>query len=362
VSKRTSIKVLVTTTILLFFTSAIVKSQDLEIVKEKRTFYVQFPDGSRVKIVKDRGCGARDVAILSPDSKYVFYTDCTGIGFESSGKDLFCCKPDGTERTFLHKVYGSADDVNWIKRNGNNYILFLEVHAGAGVATLDLFDFDNRKMLLKIEGWWKLERVEDGECFTIMGDAGEPRTGSIICLDSLLSLSDPDGYRIEVYEGWGYRNLLFLSTRREAFLNPASFWPDTPDEEMAKISYGGLGQCFPSPDKRRNAYCINLDTESWMGILNNETNRFQFSDSINGGEYKCNFAWSDDGRILAFVKSFPEDYQEIVVLEFLGDTSYVVKEDIRLEEEKEIELVGWSTRKGGFYYMVGKKEFLKIME
>lgn len=359
--KRALITVIVTTTIFMLFATAIVKPQDLEIVKEKRTFYVQFPDSSRVKIVKDEG-GARDAVVLSPDYKYVFYTQRSGIGFESSGKDLFYCKPDGTERTFLHKIYGNANNVNWMKRNGHNYILFVEVHGGEGVATLDVFDFDNRRMILKIEGWWNLERIEDSECFTVMRDIGELKRGSEICLDSLLSLSDPDGCNIEVYEGWSYPRLLFLSTRREAFLKPGAFWPDVPDEKMAKEYYGGLGQSFPSPHKRRSIYCINLDTESWMGILNNETSRFQFSDSISGGEYKYNFAWSDDGRFLGFVKSLPEDYEEIVVLEFLGDSSYATKKEIRLKQNQEIELTGWSTRKGGFFYMVRKNEFLKITE
>ncbi len=97
-------------------------------------------------------------------------------------------------------------------------------------------------------------------------------------------------------------------------------------------------------------------------MLNNKTNKFQFSDSTGAGEFEYNFTWSDDDRFVAFVKSIPEDYREIVVLEFLGDSSYVIKEKIRLKGGEEIGLVGWSTRDGGFNYVVGKKEFLKIME
>jgi hypothetical protein len=332
---------------------------ELKIVAENRKYYVLFPDGKKVEIVKEHEGGAPNVAILSPDSKYVFYTYGNWIGFESSGKDLYCCGPDGNERMFLCKLGGTVQDVNWIQKDGRNYVLFREIAAGLGWENADLFDFDNRKMILKIKKW-ELERIEDSECFTIIDYTGKLETGSKICLDSLLTLSDPDRYNVEVYTGYGYPNLLFLSTRREAFLNPESSWPDVPEEEIAKKYCGGLGQCFPSPHRRRSVYCINLDSDSWVGVLNNKTNKFQFSDSINVGKY--NFVWSDDGRFLGLVKSFPEDYQEIVVLEFVGDTSYIVKEDIKLKEEKEIELVSWSTRKGGFYYMVGNKEFLKITD
>jgi len=353
-----SIRILTAVAFLLLAISTAIP-QDLKIVKEKRTFYVLFPDSSKVKIVKDQGCGARDVAVLSPDSKYVFYTDCTGIGFESSGKDLFYCKPDGTERTFLHKTYGSVSNIAWVNRDRHLYLLFYELYAGEVEGFVDVYDFENRRMILRIEARG-LQRIGDTECFEIEKELKRPPVHSTICLDSLLALSNPDEYELRVYHGYGFPNVLYLSIRREPFLNPDVYWDQIP--EYAEIYYGGLGQCFPSRWKRRTVHCVNMDSKSWVGVLNNKTNVFQFSDSMTVGEYKYNFAWSDCDRFLAFVKNLPDNYQEIVVLEFLGDTSYVVKEEVKLKEEREVELVGWSIRKGGFEYMLGKKEFLKIHE
>jgi hypothetical protein len=353
--------IILTTAAFVGFPISSVKSQNLKIIRENRRFYVLYPNGKKVEIVKEHEGGADNVVVLSPDAKYVFYTDATGIGFESSGKDLFYCKPDGTGRTFLHKLGGDVEHVNWIKKNGHTYLLFLEVLGGAGVATIDLFDFDQRKMLLKMKGWG-LERIEESDCFILKDELGNLKKGTNICLDSLLSISDPDKYNIEVYAGYGEPNLLFLSTRREAFLNPESSWPDAPNESLVRAFYGELGQCCPSPFGTKNAFCINMDTKSWIGVLNNKRNKFQFLDSINVGEYKYNFVWSNNDRFLGFVESYPDSYQEIVILEFLGDSSYAIKEDIKLKEEREIELIGWSILKNGFYYIIGKKEFLKVQE
>lgn len=103
--------------------------------------------------------------------------------------------------------------------------------------------------------------------------------------------------------------------------------------------------------------------ESWailVGLLNNKSMRFQHKDSWPVGEYEQNFAWSDCEPFLAFVKTLNGGEQQITVLEFLGDSSYTINKEIRLKEEREVELLGWSTRRGGFEYMSGDREFLEI--
>lgn len=336
-----------------------VKSQELKIVQEDFTFYVQFPDSSKVKIVKDQGCGSREIAVLSPDDKYVFYTLCTGIGVESSGKDMFFCKPDGSERTFLHKIEGNADKVHWIRRNGQYYLLFLEELGESGYVYIDFFDFDQRKMLLKIEGE-VLEPSKRSDCFLIGKESWKPKDWTEICFDSLLAMSNPDKYNVQVYEGWGYHNELYLSTRKEPFLNPDYYWMDVPRYNDSE--YGGIGISYPSHQKSRTVYCSNVDSKSWIGVLNNKTNLFQFSDSMTTGEYKYNFAWSYKDDLLGFVKKNPDNYQEIVILEFLGDSSYTIRDQVKFKEERDVELIGWSILKGGFEYMIGEKELLKIQK
>jgi hypothetical protein len=239
---------IVITAFFVFFVAVVVKSQHLKIVQDDFTFYVQFPDGSKVKIIKDQGCGSREIAVLSSDDKYVFYTQCTGIGVESSGKDMFFCKPDGSERTFLHKIEGDAEKVHWIKNKGHNYLLFLEVLGESGYAYIDFFDFDQRKMLLKIEGW-VLEPTKQGDCFVIERDPSRSNERSTICFDSLLSMSNPNKYNVQVYEGWGYHNELYLSTRREPFLNPDYYWMKV--RRYNDSEYGGIGISYPSHNKFR---------------------------------------------------------------------------------------------------------------
>jgi hypothetical protein len=336
-------------------------SLEPEIVRQDRKYFVLFPGGMKVEIVKEHEGGALNAAVLSPDQKWVFYTDMADIGFESSGKELFYCKSDGTERTFLRKVGGAVVNVNWIQEDGHNYILFREVFAGLGWGTLDLFDFDNRKVILRIKDWG-LERIEDTDCFTIIEYKGKPEAGSKICLDSLLALSTPDKYNVEIYGSYYRPDLFYLSCRREPFLDPSLMWYDGNDDEWIRKSYGGIGHHSTSHDNRRTAYWINRESNSWIGVLNKNTNSFQYTDSLSTGTFGDNFVWSDYGSFLGFVRRYPAGYQEIVVLEFLDDSSCAVRQNTRLMEEELIELTGWSTRKGGFHYMVGKKEFLKVME
>jgi len=361
VSKQILDIIVFVTTILVFFTASRSKPQDLKIVRENWRYYVLFPDGKKVEIVKVHEGGAPNVVIVSPDSKYVFYTTGNWIGFESSGKDLFYCRPDGSERTFLRKMGESVKNVHWIKKDGHNYILFSEVAAGLGWETTDLFDLDSRRLILRIDDW-KLERIDESNCFTITDYSGKLKKGSKICLDSLLSLSDPDKYKFEIYYSNVRPDLFFLSTRLEPFLDPAMKWYNGDEDEIVGKIFGGIGHFSSSPDKKRTAYWINMNSKSWIGVLNSRTNLFQYSDSMTEGEYKYNLVWSDNDNYLGFVKKYPDNYQEVVILEFLGDSSCTIREELKLKEETEVELVGWSTRKNGFYYMIGKKEFLKLQE
>ena len=335
------------------------KSGDLKIIHENRAFYVIFPDSSKSYVVGEHSGGADNATALSPDSKYVFYTDGNETGFESSGRDLLYYEPKSNERIFLHQLSGFVQNVHWIIKNGHNYLIFLEIMAGYDKTTIDLFDFDERKMLLKMKGEG-FEEIEYSDCFRLKDEQGTIKTDSMLCMDSLLAQSNPGKYNIESYKGWVYPNFLYLSIRKEPFLNPDYYWDNIQD--YSPIDYRGLGICFPSHHKKWSIYCLNTDSKCWIGVLNNKTNLFQFSDSMTTGEYKYNFAWSNNDDLLGFVKKCPDNSQEIIVLEFLGDSSYTIRDQAKFKEEKDVEFIGWSILKGGFEYMIGEKELLKIQK
>ncbi len=349
-------------TVLIILTSlslSVAKSGDLKIVHENRAFYIMFPDSNKSYIVGEHGGGADNAAVLSPDDKYVFYTDGNETGFESSGKDLFYYKPKSTERIFLHRLSGYVQNVHWVIKNGHNYLIFLEIKAGYDKTTIDLFDFDERKMLLKMKGEG-FEEIEYSDCFRLKDEQGTIKTDSMLCMDSILAQSNPGKYNIESYEGWVYPNFLYLSIRKEPFLNPDYYWDNIQDYSPQNSK--GLGICFPSNHNNWTIYCLNTDSKSWIGVLNHRTNLFQLSDSATTGEYKYNFSWSDDENLLGFIKKYPDNSQELIILEFLGDSSYTIKDQLKFKEERDVELIGWSTLKGGFEYMIGEKELLKIQK
>jgi len=94
---------------ILLLINSVAESKAPELISENGFYYVIQPNGGKTAIVAEHEPQAPNIAQVSPDGQYVFYTTANGLGFESEGRDLYYCKIDGTGRTFIHKFELSMD-------------------------------------------------------------------------------------------------------------------------------------------------------------------------------------------------------------------------------------------------------------
>lgn len=183
-----------------------------EIILENGFYYVVQPNGEKVAIVSEQEPFALNKVKLSPDRQYVVYTTANGLGFESEGRDLFYCKTDGTERTFLHKFETHIDDWIWMTKGKRKFLIVIGkvCMTGSGIWVLD---FNKKQLLLSFPGD-SVEKIGNSECYKIVGE----RKGSKICVDQLIHIKAQDIPEPQVFINWMHDGV-FLSTKRDPVLS-----------------------------------------------------------------------------------------------------------------------------------------------
>lgn len=178
-----------------------------EIILENGFYYVVQPNGEKVAIVGEQEPFALNKAKLSPDGRYVVYTTSNGLGFECEGRDLFYCKTDGTERTFLHKFETHIDDWIWITKGKRKFLIVIgkECMTGSGIWVLD---FNKKQLLLSFPGD-SVEKIGNNECYKIV----EGRKGSEICVDQFIHIKAQDIPEPQVFVNW-MGDQVYLSTEK----------------------------------------------------------------------------------------------------------------------------------------------------
>jgi hypothetical protein len=186
--------------------NSIAESDTPEIILENGFYYVIQPNGEKVAIVSEEEPNALNKAKLSPDRQYVVYTTANGLGFESEGRDLFYCKTDGTQRTFLHKFPAHVNDWIWVTKDKNNFlIVILDGMGGPGIWVLD---FNKKKLLLSFSGD-SVERVEGTDCYKIVGIRKETK----ICPDELVRIRQKGTIKPKILINW-MGDQVYLSTEK----------------------------------------------------------------------------------------------------------------------------------------------------
>ncbi len=97
----------------------------VKIIQENGYYCTQLETGEKFQIVRQWEPQSPNTVVLSPDLKYVAYTTSNHLGFESEGRDVYYCKIDGSERTFLHKFGFAVDTLLWDSYAERNFIFVI---------------------------------------------------------------------------------------------------------------------------------------------------------------------------------------------------------------------------------------------
>jgi hypothetical protein len=187
------------------------ESDTSEIILENGFYYIVQPNGEKVTIVKEQEPWAPNKAKLSPDRQHVVYITANGLAFECEGRDLFYCKIDGSERTFLHKFPAGVDDWIWLTKENRNFLIVI-CKGGMSGPGIWVLDFNNKKLLISFPGN-SVEKIQDTECYKLIGIRKERK----ICPDELMHISDEEMSKPQVFTDWSAIQV-YLSTERDPIL------------------------------------------------------------------------------------------------------------------------------------------------
>ena len=316
-----------------------------QIILEEGYFYAVQPDGKKVVIVKKHEPWAMNKARPSPDGNRILYTTSNGLGFECEGRDLFCCRTDGTERTFLHKFPAYVEDWFWLMENDRSFLILLNrgSMSGPGIWVLD---FDKRKLLMSFRKD-SVERIADSQCFKVPGIGKEKD----ICPDDLIRMAEGESPPSEVHLDWASIQFFMLNQRdpilgaREvvgafaaASQNLSAQERQLYEKTLRTLASGSVLFGGPSPVGHPGSFGFSVDGIS--GTFNLQRKRIESLDI--GGPLSLGAFWSPQGRYLALLKTEPDGAKKLIVWSATGDgvwDNVLVKE---FSPEATLSNVEWS--------------------
>ncbi|KPK75184.1 MAG: hypothetical protein AMJ89_04670 [candidate division Zixibacteria bacterium SM23_73] len=318
--------------LLIPLSNSIAESETPEIILENGFYYVVQPNGEKVAIVKEHEPWAPNKAELSPDRQYVVYTTANGLAFECEGRDLFYCKTDGTERTFLHKFDAHVDDWIWVTKDNRNFLIVINKGSMSGPG-IWVLDFDKKKLLLRFYGH-AVERIEGTDCYKLIGIRKERK----ICPDELLRISHEETSKPQVFTDWSATQV-YLSTERAPILGYkeilgafAAAYQVLPTDQrilyreiLEGLASGNVFFGAEAPSTKKNVFTFWVN--SMPGSFNLQKRKVDFLDI--GGELSLKAFWSPLGRYLAVLKTESPGIKKLIILGMIG---YGVWENVLTKE------------------------------
>ncbi len=305
--------------------NSIAESDAPEIILENGFYYVVQPNGEKVRIVKRFETGSLNRAKLSPDRHYVFYTVGNGLGFEGEGRDLFYCKPDGTDRTFVYKFEMALDDWIWLTKDKRNFLIVINKGSMSGPG-IWVLDFDQKKLLLRFYGD-AVEKIEGTDCYKLVGIRKERE----ICTDELLQISEQETAEPQVLISW-MGDQVCLSTEQHPVLGYGPlleyFEPVydmlSPQEKALyrpiRKRFAAHAAFFAAESTFLDANTIIFAISGMAGAFDLQEEKVQFLDI--GGELSLKVFPSPEGGCAAILKTEPTGNKKLIVLNETPDSAW----------------------------------------
>jgi len=327
----------------------------VKIILENGYYCTQLESGEKFQIVRQWEPQAPNKIVLSPDEKYVAYTTNNFLGFESQGRDVYYCKIDGSERTFLHKFAFVLDTLLWGTFGERDFIFVISMSCSPVDGGIQVIDVKSKDIIISCLGSG-MKNINGSDCYQIFCYSEPVQKGrQKICLEELLDIEVFVSSNVLFHTGWGVSDI-YISTQREPVLKLS----DLP--KLAK----DLGKNFK--DFLKNRYFHISETEivfsaqyniiafigageeslSLTGVYDLWEKKlllFDYSDSLR----YASPTWSPDGSLLALLKrsSFGE---HIDFYKLRGEGKIDLIKTFEVMAEMPISGFRWSDDSETFYF------------
>ena len=323
--KKDCLFLLVLVLLLIPLTNSTAESDTPEIILEDGYFYVVPPNGEKITIVKEHEPWVMNKAKLSPDGQYVVYTTANGLGFESGGRDLFYCKADGTQRTFLHKFELYISDWVWLSKDDRDFLIALSWEGKAWV-----LDLNKKKLLLSFHAD-SVKKIEGTECYETFGIRVNERKEKRVCADELVRISKHETPKPQVLINW-MGDLVYLSAEEASVFgydeilkcfapvyDMLSAQERTPYREIRK-KFTHRTAFFAQEATSLAKNTISFSISGMSGRFDLKKRKVEFLDI--GGILSLKVFCSPQGRHMVILKTEPAVAQKLVILRKTGEDSW----------------------------------------
>lgn len=342
----------------------------VKIILENGYYYTQLETGEKYEIVKHHEPWAFNKVVISPDEKYVAYTKSNGLGLEQVGRDIYYCKVDGSERTFLHKFESDVDTLLWSSDEEINFIFVLSLDCERGFGGIQIINLKSKDIIFTCSGD-SLEKIQGTDCYQIFCNGKPVQQGKRygkpvekgrerICLEELLDIKEHDSLNVRFYTSWSESDI-YISTQREPVLKLSDLPTlaeqiDEKFRDFTRNRYFYVSHIFPTPENNIIAFIGEVvENRYFFGVFEVERRKLLLFDCCKGLIY-LNTIWSPDGiRIALFTRDPWED--SIMFYELIEEDKMVPIKVKHLGHRRALE-PKWSedSRKFYFSYELGNQK------
>lgn len=189
------------------------EQSNVKIVLENGYYYTQLENGERYQIVQQQEQWAYNKVILSPDENFVAYSTGNGLGFEQIGRDIYFCKVDGSQRTFLHRFETDVDTLLWASSGERNFIFVISRGCDTSFGGVRAIDLQSGAAVFTFAGDG-LRKIPETDCYQIYCQGKPERQGrQRICVEELKSIKKPDSSNVKFFTSWDAGDIYFDSER-----------------------------------------------------------------------------------------------------------------------------------------------------
>ncbi len=349
--------------LILFLTWGVTYSGEgkVKIVLENGYYCTQLESGEKFQIVRQWEPQSPNTIVLSPDEKYVAYTTSNYLGFESEGRDVYYCKVDGRERTFLHKFEISTDTLLWNSFRGKDFIFVILMDCYYISGGIQVIDLKSKNIIYAAIGD-SLEKIQGTDCYQVYCYWKPVQQGrQKICLEELSTIKEPISSDVSFYTGWGVSDL-YVSTEREPILKLADL-PKLAEglgkkfQDFAKDRYFYISQIAPSPHNNR-IVLIGGESLSFLGVFDVISRVLLLFDYFDSLKFS-NPIWSPNGSHLAILRA-NDSGKYINFYEFTEPEKIELIKTYKVITDRPISDFRWSSDSNKFYFSYPSANYQKV--